>query len=439
MLGRISGYASRAASPLGAHVDTKSVLAAGLRPRSITTLTSLDSLPARLLRVPVFPVGRQGLARLGVPAHALLADAASFRDGVARLNRLIGSHPHGVAGPGLTPQEILGVALGVVQAAHRVHEPTGTPQVLSLVYHLLSSLPMDSRLVDAFEQHARRVVEDVTLDWMAKAASSDWFRRTSTERERALEEVVARMPVLPSAARVAAGADSRMRLSLEPIHPLAAALTPREDLDAGVLALSQELVFGEPSPQLELALATVPALIAHELLHIEQYGALGLMGHSAPEQAGELATAIGYGLSIGVQEDLWRLDSTTQLTPFLPHEQEAWALASLVLRAMIRHPQVPAEVGQRLKERLVDTYPRYAQLLGERFAPWAGAADGVLWAGGQADLQLRDMPQDEIRERVEAFIAQPPQQGGGTDGTEPLKSTASSRSAAASGPPGRQA
>ena len=407
MFGRIPGYASRAASPLGAHVDTKSVLAAGLRPRSITTLTSLDSLPASLLRVPVFPGGRQGLARLGVPAHTLLSDAAAFRDGVARLNRLLGPDPGYLAGQGLTRDEILGAALGIVQAAHRTKVPIDTPEVLSLQYHLLSDLPADPRLIEAFDQHARNIVDEVSVDWMPKAQSSSWCERAPSERESLLRQLADRMPVLPSPARLVAGTDSRSELCFEPTHLLAAGMTPREDLDVGIVNLSDELLTGTPSPLADLALQIVPALLAHEMFHVQQYNALHLLWSDARHTPQDLAVAVRYGLSIGTQEGLWKQDPSTLLSSFLPHEKETWALASLVLRATIRHPAVSPEIACRLTERLIDTYPRYAHLMGDRFAPWARSADGVLRLGGESDLQKRDMPEADIRKRVEVFIEEP--------------------------------
>ena len=78
-----------------------------------------------------------------------------------------------------------------------------------------------------------------------------------------------------------------------------------------------------------------------------------------------------------------------------------------MLRATIRHPGVPGQTADCLKARLVDTYPRYAAVQGERFAPWARAADGVLWDRGGADLALRDMSRDEMRQRVQDFVENP--------------------------------
>ncbi len=378
------------------------------RARAISTLTSLERLPQRILRVPLFDVGRSGLARLGVPGHKLLASAASFRDSVAELNRQIGPDPHCIARSGLTPDEILGVALGIVQAARQVREEADSPEVLSLVYHLLSALPMERRVGDALERHAQSVVDAVVQDWIAMSDASRWWSQTPSDRERALVRLADRMPVLPCEARLAAGAESRMRLHFERRDPLSAAMKPCVDLDVGQVMLSEALLARDPPLQADLALLMVPSLLAHEIFHIEQYGALHLLDSLTPQPREDMATAVRYGLSIGVQEDIWERGYSVELTPFLPHEQESWALASLVLRAMIRHPDVPPEAAERLRARLIDTYPRYAHLLGDRFAPWARAADGVLWAGGESHLALQDMAPDEVAKRVAVFIEEPP-------------------------------
>lgn len=404
MIGRMFGGAWRAAGQGEAGANGRAVAGANGRLRPITTLTSLVNLPDSILRVPVFPAGKQALARLGVPAHTLLSGAAAFRDGVARLNRLLGPDPGHLAGQGLTRDEILGAALGILQAAHRTKVPIDTPEVLSLQYHLLSDLPADPRLIDAFDQHARNIVNEVSVDWMPKAQSSSWCQRAPSERESLLRQLADRMPVLPSPARLVAGTDSRFQLCFEPTHLLAAGMTPREDLDVGIVDLSAELLTGTPSPLADLALQTVPALLAHEMFHVEQYNALHLLWSGAHHTPQDLAVAVRYGLSIGTQEGLWKQEPSTFLSSFLPHEKETWALASLVLRATIRHPAVSPEIAGRLTERLVDTYPRYAHLMGDRFAPWARSADGVLRPGSESDLQTRDMPQADIRQRVEVFI-----------------------------------
>jgi hypothetical protein len=184
-------------------------------------------------------------------------------------------------------------------------------------------------------------------------------------------------------------------------------MTPREDLDAGIVNLSEEFLTGAPSPLADLALQVVPALLAHEMFHVEQYNALHLLSAGARHTPQDLSVAVRYGLSIGTQESLWNQGASTLLTSFLPHEQETWALASLVLRATIRHPAAPPEIASRLTERLIDTYHRFAHLQGERFAPWARSEDGVLRPASESDLALRDMPPAEIRRRVEAFIQEP--------------------------------
>ena len=404
MLGWIHGSAARAASHLGAPAEHALV---AWRPRTVTTLTSLEGLPERVLRVPIFPAGRQGLARLGVPGHTLLASPGGFRDGVAQLNRMIGPDPRCVARCGLTRDETLGAALGVLQAAHRVARSSETPEVRSVVHHLLSSLPVDRQMRDALERHAQRIAQEVSLEWMARSDASRWWSQAPSDRERALVQLAHAMPVLASEARMAAGVHSRMDLGFDQMDPLAARFTPYQDPGAGLVSLSDTLIASEPPSPADLALLMVPALLAHEILHLEQYGAMRLLESSVPQSYEHHAAATCYGLSIGAQESVWRQDCSTALSPFLPHEQEAWLLASLVLRATIRHPGVPGQTADCLKARLVDTYPRYAAVQGERFAPWARAADGVLWDRGGADLALRDMSRDEMRQRVQDFVENP--------------------------------
>jgi hypothetical protein len=417
MFGRISSGALRAAGQMTLKADAKGAAAHGTV-RSITGLTLADSVPERILRVPIFEAGRSGLARLGVARHELLANKSSFRQGVARLNREFSGDPGRVARCLLTREEVLGATLGVLQAAHHLGENVESPRVLSLVFHLLSSLPLDARERAALEQHAQRIADEIAVDWITDLPSLRWWDRSPDDRERLLAGLADRVPAWTRDAGAATDTGRSMKLRFAPLHPCAAAMSPEE---GGTLFLSEALRSGHPSREPALArrqeqgLWLLPANIGHEKVHPPQYDKAQRLQAGEPQDAREFSTAVGDAMSLGLQESLRELDPRGQafsdLLPALPHERLAWSLAALTNRALVRalerHPAVPRAVADGLTDFLTDTYSRYAHLMGDRFVAGPLAPDGVLRAEDAPVLSSPGLSAADISRRAQAFIENP--------------------------------
>lgn len=408
MFGRIPGGAWRAMTPRALEVDKKAAPAAARgASRTLTGLASLEALPERLLRVPIFPAGKTGLKRLGIAPHKLLTRPDAFQESVAQLNRELGSDPGRLARSGLNQQEILSVALGVLQGAHRLKQDIETPEVLSLQYHLLSSPSLMSLPLAALELHAQQVLDQVAADWIGQSAGGSWWDLSPVERERQVTDLVSRVPFLPRSMGQAADAAGAMRLSFGPIPPLCAMMTPLEGRGIGLLSLSEAVVSGKPSQYASLALYLLPAHIAHEKVHLGQYAILDRLWAPGPQEPQDLSAAVCDGLSIGLQESLRALGRFDGLLPSLPHERLAWSLAALIHRAAVRHPAVPRPAAAEITEYLINTYGHYGHLMGDRSVPQPLAPDGVLRADDVPELVSPGLSRTDIAQRVDDFLKGP--------------------------------
>lgn len=372
-------------------------------------------LPLRWLEGPPPAAGLVGLRKLGAPPQAAQpGDKQALSFTTARLNRTLAGAPQApLRHFGLTPAQALGVAQTVLQAHHALQEPTDEPHTLSLMYQLLSGIPVPPRLLGRFTEFASALVQQAAGTLGVFDASRDWFQRASQERMDIVRAIFTSARQLMPVTGVAVDSLHEVQLQLQPTPPhlgssvfagsfciMHSSINSRES--AGIITLDQGLVdldaeaFARDYPKAasegDLGGAMVLSLIAHELWHGAQHLLLDRLPHGPKDETAS-SDALCLALSIGTQSEIQGKplpvhDGPHKLLVHLPHEQQAWAKTFFIMRAMLKDPQVPDRVKAGVKAYMARNADSFAPLFpgGQVLRP--RAADGVLWQDGQLCLRM---------------------------------------------------
>lgn len=372
-------------------------------------------LPLTWLEGPTPAAGLIGLRKLGEPPQAAQpADPKTLAFTTARLNRtLAGATQAPLRHFELTPAQALGVAQTVLQAHHALQELPEEDTTLSLMYQLLSGIPVPTRLLGKFTEFASQLVQQAVGPLRVFDASRDWFQRPAQDRGDIVRAVFTSARQLMPLTGVAVASLENMQLQLLPTSPsLGSSVfagsfcvqhsSINSSETSGVITLDRGLVdldaqtFARDYPQAsldgDLGGAMLISLVAHELWHGAQHLLLDRL-HLGPKSEAASSDALCLALSIGTQATIQRKqlpvhDGAHKLLVHLPHEQQAWAKTFLIMRALLKDPQVPDRVKTAVTAYMARNADSFAPLFpgGQVLRPQS--ADGVLWQNGHLCLRM---------------------------------------------------
>lgn len=387
------------------------------RPQGLRWLSDQPSLelPLSWLESSTPAAGLMGLRKLGEPPQAAQpVDKTTLAFTTARLNRTLAGAPQApLRHFGLTPGQALGVAQTVLQAHHALHKPPEEAATLSLMYQLLSGIPVPPRLLGQFTEFASQLVQQAVGPLRVFDASRDWFQRPAPDRAAIVREVFSSARQLMPLTGVAVASLQDVHLHLEPTaSSLGSSVfagsfcTQNSSINSretcGIITLDRGLVdldadtYARDYPQAasegDLGGAMVLSLIAHELWHGAQHLLLDRLPLGPKDEAGS-SDALCLALSIGTQSEIQRLHLPVQEGPHkllvhLPHEQQAWAKTFLIMRALLKDPQVPDRVKTGVKAYMARNADSFAPLFPGGRVLRPQSADGVLWQDGQLCVRL---------------------------------------------------
>lgn len=387
------------------------------RPPGLRWLSDQPSLelPWSWLEGPPPAAGLMGLRKLGEPPQAAQpADRTTLAFTTARLNRTLAGAPQAPWRHfGLTPGQALGVAQTVLQAHHSLQEPVDEVTSLSLMYQLLGGIPVSPRLLGRFTEFASQLVQKAVGPLGVFDASRDWFQRPAQDRGDIVREVFTCARQLMPLTGVAVDSLRDVHLQLLPAASSQGSsvfagsfCAQKSSINAretcGIITLDRGLVdldadtFARDYPKAardgDLGGAMVLSLIAHELWHGAQHLLLDRLPLGPKDEAAS-GDALCLALSIGTQSEIQRQhlpvhDGPHKLLVHLPHEQQAWAKTFLIMRALLKDPQVPDRVKAGVKAYMVHHADSFAPLFpgGQVLRPQS--ADGVLWHDRQLCVRM---------------------------------------------------
>lgn len=388
------------------------------RPPGLRWLSDQPSLelPLSWREAPTPAAGLMGLRKLCEPPQtAQPADQRTLAFTTARLNRTLAGAPEApLRHFGLTPGQALGVAQTVLQAHHALQEPPEAAATLSLMYQLLSGIPVPTHLMGRFADFASQLVQQAVGTLQVFDASRDWFQRPAQERGGIVRDVFASARQLMPLTGVAVDSLQDVRLQLQTADMSLgssvfsgsfciqhSSINSRET--CGIISLDQGLVdldadaFARDYPMVasdgDLGGAMVLSLIAHELWHGAQHLLLDRLPLGPKDEGAASGDALCLALSIGTQSEIQRQhlpvhDGPHKLLVHLPHEQQAWAKTFLIMRALLKDPQVPARVKAGVKSYMERHADSFAPLFPGRKVLRPRSADGVLWQDGQLCVRM---------------------------------------------------
>ncbi len=406
-------------SPLAAATQTGAgvLREAQHRPTGLRWLSDQPSLelPLSWLEGPTPAAGLMGLRKLGEPPQAAQpADKTTLAFTTARLNRTLAGAPQAPWRHfGLTSGQALGVAQTVLQAHHALQEPPEEVTTLSLMYQLLSGIPVPPQLLGRFSEFASQLVQQAVGPLRVFDASHDWFQRSAQDRADIVRGVFSSARLLMPLTGVSVASLQDVHLQLKPAASSGessvfagsfctqnSSINSRETcgivtLDRGLVDLDAD-TFARDYPTAacegDLGGAMVLSLIAHELWHGAQHLLLDQLP-LGPKAGAASSDALCLALSIGTQSEIQRQhlpvhDGPHKLLVHLPHEQQAWAKTFLIMRALLKDPQVPDRVKAGVKAYMMRQADSFAPLFpgGQLLRP--RSADGVLWQDGQLCVRM---------------------------------------------------
>lgn len=374
-------------------------------PQARALHTPSDTSALRLPTLQQLPTTRPALLameRLGIDRQALRQDAAGFQSQVARLNALAVASPGGLSRH-LDPAQDQALALSValLKAGEQAGDELRSPELASLMFHLLSQVPVAPPVLARQQAFADRLVDETLAPSPLLSRGIDWFDRPSHQRETDLRELFRGMLGLAQSCGLVEGGSIQLALNHD-LDLLSASFgrlpaSPGRPHDAvGLLSVPAVLTTLDGT-QLETAHRGIPLCrpmalsllwtnLAHELSHASQHEAIDRVLQAPHSNAGLWRRAVLHQVSLGVQglvfDHGWRHYTptpTVNLLRFLPHEREAWAMTWQAAQALRAHPKVPAASQQALDHMLQVNADAMAHMSGLPRGPRVTSADGRVW------------------------------------------------------------
>lgn len=280
------------------------------------------------------------------------------------------------------------------------------------MYQLLSGIPVPSRLLGKFTEFASQQVRQAVGPLRVFDPSRDWFQRPAQDRGYIMRAVFTSARQLMPLTGVAVASLENLQLQLLPTSPSLgssvfagsfcvqhSSINSSETsgvitLDCGLVDLNAQ-TFARDYPQAslhgDLGGAMLISLVAHELLHGAQHLLLDRL-HLGPKSEAASSDAICLALSIGTQATDQRKqlpvhDGVHRLLVHLQHDQQAWAKTCLIMRGLLKDPQVPDRVKTAVTAYMARNADSFAPLFlgGQVLRPQS--TDGVLWQNGHLCLR----------------------------------------------------
>lgn len=347
---------------------------------------------------------------LGITPSELARDEEGFLTQVTRANRRLGPDPAQVlASHGCTREHVVGLAQTFQQVAAQRGFERRTPELLSLMYHLLSACELDSSAVADTARFSTRLMDAVAADAGLCKAMAQWATLSRAQRCTALREAA----TLVGQAYKASGLSPRdmardvdLRFSAD--LPLTAArldYARPNDVSGHRMTFSEQLLEDGPQARPTCTAGLFLALASHEFMHVLQHQQQirrSVLDH--PTRQDWLA-ALTHGLSRETEDGIHAAgldthDGRRALLPHLPHEKQAWLFNVLVSRAWVA-----------LKNPGQDLLPPYLAGTLDNFAALFGGSrprpllTGVLWdAKGQLQLQPERTDRASAEEQVRTLL-----------------------------------
>jgi hypothetical protein len=419
-----------------AAVSKTETMRAGLPQSSVRGLHDVRSLAfwGPLLNSATTPEGLSALSKMSlVSESALRGSEAGFEKSVAMLNASTVREPGSLSTRfGLTHPETIGLALTVLQAGTKLRANVDTPAVASLMFHLLSSRPVEAPLLGTFEKYAQALAKDVLPYTHVLSQSADWHDRPGAERHQAVENTFDQLYPLARSSGLAAGSAHSVSLSWSPdISPFSGLFAVAPDYGlagsqgdgSGAVTLSRQLIdadskafaekFGDAPEVRNLASALILPLISHEIFHGSQHGNLDVLNGEQPATRRQWAQAVQHAISIGTQSvivdsGLPTASAETRVLPHLLHEKEAWALTFTVIKAMVNSQSVPDRCKSALQDYMVNNFDVFSPFNKLGPTPTSTLPSGQLWNdAGELCVAAPAFNRAYKQEQVRAFLSSP--------------------------------
>lgn len=355
---------------------------------------------------------------LGITPAELGTSEERFIGHVQRANRLLGADPAGVlAKLGCTRSDIIGLAQAFHHAAAQRRFETQTPEMLSLMYHLLSACTVESTTVAGLSRFVGNLVGRVACDADLQQALLQWPTLPRAQRRAALQEGVAHIPLALKGCGMSPRDLSRdVTVEFKPGMPLAmASVSYGGAYGVSKLEFSEHLLETEPHalaqemPGLEGAHSCAAGLFfvlaSHEFIHVlQQQQAMrrSMIDKPTPQDWFE---AIADGLSRETESGIVTRQLDTHedhrsVLPHLPHEMQAWLASVFVSRAW---SQQQLSGHALLLPYLVNTFENFAALFWKAEPPRPFSKNGTLW-DDQGALRLLPPADPYPREQLRAWV-----------------------------------
>lgn len=413
-LGKVATSTSAAAMPgmvIGATTPSN------LARTSVRHLYNIRRLecPELLSLAPTTAPGLSALKKVtGESDDVLRASAKGLFDTVSKINTAAFKSKLPLARQyGLTEPETIGLALAVLQAGSKLGLTIdlNSRPVVSLVYNLLSNIPVDPHLLTRFDEYAQELVSEVIPDGNILADKKSWQSRLPEERLETVHHAFKKSLCLAQKQALTGAPTHTVSLNWDPnLGRFGAAfmvLDKSDELDdgssPGQVLLPRQLLHadadsygarGKRATELRnLDPALIYPLISHELFHFSQHADLDDKSGKNLASIPRWTRAVKIAMSLGAQNAMGNMSYPTacdqgRLPVHLPHEREAWALTFIIIRAMFNSPDIPAKYKKPLVNFIINNFDVFATATGIANAPKPTQSNGRLWFHG-TDLHIR--------------------------------------------------
>lgn len=340
------------------------------------------NIPEALLRMAPHPAARQAFDKFDIPQQQLQRSQRDWEFIVAKLNLALADSDSQAGKIRLNRSEILGMGLAVLQAGHHLNQKLATPAVVSLVFALLSRLPVDQPLLKNFDQFANELSARLLPYADLLSQSGDWYQKPSEARKRIIEETFQQIHLQAQRSELAPERSVSLEIAWQDTPVFSEATTLISDDRRSVqLALPRELTeldtetFGRKYDGLlqDLSCALIIPRISHAIFHVKQVDVHAMLNGERSATPAQWNRIIANSMAMGIQSCLTTESDghsdPTQSFYQLPHDKEAWALRFGVLKAMINCPSVPDQYRMALEGYLSEHFDIFKAVRGLPDAP----------------------------------------------------------------------
>ncbi|MES2538254.1 MAG: KfrB domain-containing protein [Pseudomonadota bacterium] len=434
-LGPLGGKIVPAASTPLSSTGANSASPFGLTQSSVRAFHDVPTLKFHgpLLMLPTTAAGQAALEKVSLRDSVLRGSRDGWEQSVADLNVSAFKAPTSLTGQfGLTYTETVGLSLAVLQAGTKLGVYLDTPAVASLMFNLLSPLPVETQLTGEFEKFAHALGERVLPDTPILSAAGNWHERPGAERLEAVKTMFSHVYKLARETGIAPDSSHTVRLQWdEGTSPFSAffAVLPRIGVASGNegghghVNLSRQLIdadsrafaehFGDAEGLRDLAAAMIMPLLSHEIFHASQHASLEILNGNKQASEAQWTQAVQRAISIGTQsviytEGLAIYSGESAVLPQLLHEKEAWALTFGVMKTMINSPAVPDRYKSPMVDLIANNFDKFSPFHGVGPALKPMLPSGELWDSGHK-LCVRTSVFEEAfkREKVMEYLSSP--------------------------------